>query len=186
MIRPWIKNNDYFDKISLGDAQLDLVSKLKSIKYLHGKNSIGFLVTQKLTNEVLQSIKSFSQLLDTSWIGSLNVKPEELKSTTKFEEMYNAELIIALGNLYENFVPMAVKIKNIGKPFITLSDKGTKLDEFANKAYVQQNVVVFLKQVLKALVDSPYVNENAENYAKIQARTQDILVSEEAREIAEQ
>ncbi|MFO7887754.1 MAG: FAD-dependent oxidoreductase [Eubacteriales bacterium] len=154
------------ENATLKEAQLELVSQLKSVKYINGKDSVGFLVSQRLTNEELSAVKEISETLETDMIGSLNIKKGEIDSTNKYEELYNTELILAVGNVYENFVPMAVKIKNLGKPYISISESGTRLDKFTEESY-QANLGKFFKEVLEAVE-----NEKAK-------------VSEEALKVAE-
>ncbi|MDW7668732.1 MAG: FAD-dependent oxidoreductase [Bacillota bacterium] len=144
------------EEATLKQGQLELISQLKSVKYINGKDSIGFLVSQRLTNEELEVVKEISETLDTDMIGSLNIKKGEIESTNKYEELYNTELILTVGNVYENFVPMGVKVKNLGKPYISISENGTRLDKFTEESY-QANLEKFFKEVLQATK-----NENAE------------------------
>jgi len=152
---------------TLKEGQLELISQLKSIKYINGKDSIGFLVSQRLTNEELAVVKEISETLETDMIGSLNIKEGEIESTNKYEELYNAELILTVGNVYENFVPMGVKVKNLGRPYISISQKGTRLDKFTEESY-QVDLEKFFKEVLKAVEnESADVTENALKVAKV-------------------
>jgi len=123
------------------------MSQLKSVKYVNGQNSIGFLVSQKLTNEELSKIKEIGDALETDMIGSMDVKEEEITSTNKYDELYNTELVIAVGDVYESFVPMGVKIKNLGKPYVSISECGTRLDKFTPESY-QVSLKDFFEEVL--------------------------------------
>ncbi len=138
------------EEATLKQGQLELISQLKSVKYINGKDSIGFLVSQRLTNEELEVVKEISETLDTDMIGSLDIKEGEIESTNKYEELYNTELILTVGNVYENFVPIAVKVKNLGKPYISISENGTRLDKFTEESY-QANLEKFFKEVLQAI-----------------------------------
>ncbi len=135
---------------TLKEGQLELISQLKSVKYINGKDSIGFLVSQRLTNEELTVVKEISETLETEMIGSLNIKKGEIESTNKYEELYNTELILTVGNVYENFVPMGVKVKNLGKPYISISQNGTRLDMFTDESY-QTDLEKFFKEVLEVV-----------------------------------
>src|SRR6056297_321248 len=151
---------------TLKEGQLELISQLKSVKYINGKDSVGFLVSQRLTNEELSVVKEISETLETGMIGSLNINKGEIESTNKYEELYNAELILTVGNVYENFVPMGVKIKNLGKPYISISEEGTRLDMFTEE-YYQTNLGNFFKEVLEAVEnEKAKVSEEALKVAK--------------------
>lgn len=150
--------------ISLEDAKIEFVSKLKSIKYLYGKDSIGFLVTQRLTNEELALIKELSAQLETEMIGSLNVEGSNIQSTVKYEELNNAELILAVGNVYESFAPMGVKIKNLRRPLISISTNGTRLDNFSDASYQASNLETLFTNVLAILSGKAVENPTNDDY----------------------
>jgi len=146
--RPSVKIKSVNTDISFEDVKIEFVLKLKSIKYLHGKDSIGFLVSQSLTNEELALVRELSTQLETNMIGSVNVTGSDAQSTVKYEELNNAELILAVGNVYESFAPMGVKIKNLKRPLISVSTNGTRLDHFSNASYQAQNLETLFTDVL--------------------------------------
>jgi formate dehydrogenase major subunit len=184
IITPIIKSEGERKVICFQEAGLDFVSKLKSIKYLNGKDSIGFLVSQKLTNEELKAIKEIAKELETEMTGSINIKEKEIQSTTKFDELHNAELIISIGNVYESFTPIGVKIKNLKKPSISISTEGTRLDKFSEASYQKKDMAFFLKAVIKELIANNTSLSKASNYEALKEKVADIAVEEDAKSFA--
>ncbi len=137
-------------------------SKLKSTKYAKGDNRIGFIVSQQLTNEDYEMIAKIAHSLGTQYLGSKDVKHQEVTSTIKFEELPNTELIITVGEVYESFAPMGVKIKNLGVPYISLSEKGTRLDQFTKQALQVDSLESLLESWLNAIENN---NKNQEDMA---------------------
>jgi formate dehydrogenase major subunit len=185
IINPVIRTKNIPKEVTLDDAILEMTSKLKSIKYLNGRNSIGFLASQQLTNEELGLLKQMSQALDTDMTGSINVKDIEIQSTAKFDELYNAELIISVGDVYENFVPMGVKIKNLQKTAISISSSGTRLDKFVKTAYRELDLELFFKKVLKALLVQEKAQSKDEDYEKLEKMTEDIELDSNSKSFAD-
>jgi len=166
LTKSFIRKNDELIEAELDEAVLEFMSQLKSVKYVNGKDSIGFLVSQKLTNEQLQKIKEISSALETDMIGSLDVKEEEIISTNKYEELYNTELILTVGDVYESFAPMGVKIKNLGKPYVSISENGTRLDKFTAESY-QLALKDFFEEVLTVVKgESNDVSKEAKKLAE--------------------
>lgn len=168
IVRPKVKVKGVATDISFEDAKIDFVSKLKSIKYLHGKDSIGFLVSQRLTNEELGLVRKLSTHLETDMIGSINISGEDTRSTVKYEELNNAELILAVGDVYESFAPMGVKIKNLNRPLISVSTEGTRLDHFSIASYQTKDLETLFKDIIGYLTGKNkdgLANDQAEQIA---------------------
>jgi NADH dehydrogenase/NADH:ubiquinone oxidoreductase subunit G len=104
-----------------------------------------------LTNEELGLIRKISAHLETDMIGSINLSGEDTGSTVKYEELNNAELILAVGDVYESFAPMGVKIKNLNRPLISVSAEGTRLDHFSIGSYQAKDLETLFTDVLSIL-----------------------------------
>ncbi len=169
---PYQNRNNQKHIISYDEAVQSATSKLKAIKYQNGRNSIGFLVSQRLTNEELSLVKELAKCLDTDLLGSIKIKDSEIQSTVKYDELYNGELLITIGNVYENFPPMGVKVKNIGKPILSISESGTRMDQFAVQSFNSQNLTELMEEVLTVVKGgapatvSPEARAIAESYGK--------------------
>lgn len=197
IIEAMIKNGAELEKSTIEKSVLNLATKLKSIKMLNGENSIGFLVSQKLTNEEYAIIEKASKALNTNMIGSMNIEKESgieevlgvNASTNSLEELENTDMILAVGDIYENFAPAGVRIKSLSKPLASISANGTRLDSFADQSYNVGDDLGFLKEVTKSIIEQGFVNEGAIkestiNYEKLKTSLNEVLPSENAIELA--
>ena len=182
---PLINSGNKFIETDFNSAELDFASKLKSIKYLNGKDSIGFLISPNLTNEELGLVKKIADSLETEMVGSLNLKSSDIQSTTKFEELYSTDMVVSVGNIYENFAPLGVKIKNIKKPIVSISTAETRMDKFASISYKEKDVFGFFKRAIKALIENDSSLVGAENYHKIHDLVDEAKVTEAEEKFVE-
>lgn len=146
-------------ELSFDGAAFDLASKLKSIKYMNGKDSIGIIAGKNLTNEEILILKKMSEILDTKYVGT--IKTTTYRSTCESEEIYNADMVVAVESIYENFFPMGVFVKNEAKKLYTVSASGTKIDEFADHVNITGNNASFLQSVIKSILDNEHYNDES-------------------------
>ncbi|BEP28247.1 FAD-dependent oxidoreductase [Helicovermis profundi] len=158
LIKPYERVNESKNQLSWMNAENDLISKLKSIKYTNGSDSIAFVVSQSLTNEELSKVKEISRVLDTKYISAIDIS--KFNSSNSFEEIYSADMLIAVGSVYENFVPMGIKMKMNSEKLITISDEGTKLDEFSKEKYITELNLEFFEEVLKSIILQNEIKED--------------------------
>lgn len=193
VLSPMIKNNDQFSTATWIDAKIDFTTKLRSSRYLNGKDSVGFIVSQRLTNEEYSAIRKISKSLNTDMIGIMSTERESsiegLLGDNSLDELYNTDLIVAVGKVYENFPPAGVKIKSIDKQLITISKEGSKLSEFADEIYAGDEQLKILKEITKGLidlelVDKNYTQSNNLDFEEMKKLLNDIVPSQEALEFA--
>lgn len=193
VLSPMIKNKNQFNAVKWMDAKIDFITKLKSSRYLNGKDSIAFIVSQKLTNEEYSIIKNISKALNTEMIGTMNINNEsgmeDMLGENSLEELYNTDLIVAVGKVYENFTPLGVKVKSFNKKLISVSEGSSKLNEFADEAYDVDKQLGFLKEIAKGLidldlVDKNYMRPNSLDFEEMKKLLNDIVPSQEALEFA--
>lgn len=171
------------NELCFDGAAYDLASKLKSIKYMNGKDSIGIIAGSRLTNEEILILKKMSEILDTKYIGTM--EKITYSSTCEREEIYNADMVVAVESVYENFFPMGVFIKNESKKLYTVSASGTKLDEFANQPYKTGDNAAFWHGVIKSILDggnykAELAAANGIDIEAVKKVIEDISVSSEA------
>ena len=144
-------------ELDFAGAEYDLASKFKSIRYINGKDSIGIIAGQNLTNQELAKLKKLSQVLETKYRAT--VDSTTYKSTCQTEELLNADMVIAVETVYENFFPMGVMLKNEVKNLHTVSASGTKLDEFTANINKTKGNADFIKGMIKSILDGKNYNE---------------------------
>lgn len=168
--KPLIRKTENVEEASMQDALLHLVKKLQAVRAAYGKESIAFAVSPRLTNEEAFVIKKIAEKLDTDVVGSFSLDSQSgLKeilgydaSTTSFDELYSADMILSVGKVAENHPVMGIKIKNAasGKAkLVSISSEKTRAEEWASVCGSTSNDLGFLKGIIKALIDMGYVNE---------------------------
>jgi len=160
----------YGEKVSKNLALNHVVKKLQSIRGMYGKDSIGVLVSPRFTTEELFVLKKIADKLGTSLTGSFVLEGGDgLKnlfgynaSANGYDEIYSTDLILSLGNIYENHPVMGMKMRRAykkGKKIISVSKEGTRLDDIADISYSPEDNLNFLKGLIKVLIEQGYVNE---------------------------
>jgi formate dehydrogenase major subunit len=144
-------------ELDFAGAEYDLASKLKSLRYINGKDSIGIIAGQNLTNEELAKLKKLSGILETKYTGTVDTTA--YKSTCETEELLNADMVIAVETVYENFLPMGVMLKNEVKNLHTVSAAGIKMDEFTENINKTKGNAEFFKGMIKSILDNKYYTE---------------------------
>src|SRR5690606_7986500 len=138
----------------------------------YGEDKVAFVVSPKLTNEELLTIKSIVKELDSHYKGSFTIDEEpgiervlgKNQSTINFEQLDAADLIVSVGQLYEHHPSMGMKLRRLSnnKNIISASIEPTKANKWAAKADVQ-HYEAFFAQVLKALIDKDVIKADLLN-----------------------
>jgi len=162
-----MKNN--YETISLDVALYETSKRLRSIQNMYGDNQIAFVVSPKLTNEELLTIKAVANELNTKIKGSFTIDKEpgieavlgNNKSTITFDELDASDLIISVGQLYEHHPAAGMKLRRLSKSrkIISVSTAATKTDKWADKAEVN-DYEVFFSRVLKALIEKGVIKKD--------------------------
>lgn len=199
--RPLVKKNGKFAETSWDDALLYTVKKLQAVRAARGENSIAIIASPRLTNEESYLLKKqLSEKLDTDLIGSFDIDtPSGLEevfgynaSTNSFDELYAADLIVAVGKVAEHHPVMGVKLKKAvegGSKLISINNEKTRAQEWAAISYNPSNDLGFFKAVLKALFELGFVKEDlvgrkAAGMEELKKTLEPVEVTDRAREIA--
>ncbi|MDD3439019.1 MAG: molybdopterin-dependent oxidoreductase, partial [Clostridiaceae bacterium] len=140
------------------------------IKGQYGKNSVAVFMSPKFTNEEAYLTKKISEKLDTGIIGTLSAKEESgIKgilgcnaSANSYDELYNTDLIITVGDVAENHPVLGIKIKDAAKrsKLVSISNSDTRLAEHADVALKIENNIKFLKSFVKSLIDQKFADKD--------------------------
>lgn len=198
--KPVIKRADGTSEVSWDEALLYFVKKLQSIRAAYGKNSIAFAVSPRLTNEEAFVVRKIAEKLDTDVVGSFSLSGASgLKdvlgydaSTTSFDELHSADLILSVGKVAENHPVAGIKMKNAASKrakLVTISNEKTRAEEWAAASYNPENSLDFLKGMLNALIELGFVNEKAvsgiaNGYDELKSFAAGASVSPEIKKIA--
>ncbi|WP_271628824.1 NAD(P)-binding protein [Caldicellulosiruptor sp. DIB 104C] len=198
ILAPLIKVNGELSKTTFDQALIETAKKLQAIRASYGKDSIAIIASQRLTNEEALLLTKLAQKLDTTVIGSFNLRESVLDrifglnaSTNSFDEIYSTDLIVAVGKVAENHAVMGAKLKKaveLGAKLVTINNGETRADEWAIAKYKINNTV-FFKATIKALfemkaVDEDYVSKIAVNLDELKDDVKNVEVTDEASEFA--
>lgn len=172
ILKPAINKDGIHVEAQWNEAISLLVKRLQLVRGKYDKDSIGFLVSPSLSNEEAFIIKRIAQSLDTKILGSLSFnEASPLKtmlgydaSPNSFDEIYETDLVISFGQIAENYPVIGAKMKlaaEKGVKLISISENKTRLQEWADKAYIINKSTRNLKGVVKVLINLGYTSEEA-------------------------
>lgn len=198
ILEPKVKIKGNFETITFDAAVYEVAKRLRSIQNLYGQNSIAFAVSPKLTNEELKKLYSVSKELDTDLTGSFLLDKEsgietvlgENKSTVTLDELSASDLIITVGQVYEQHPSIGILLKKTAQRTKMMSAclKSTRMTDWAEKLDVE-NYEVFFAGVLKELLENGHIKEDIlnkyTNSAKLKSAVAKVSVTPSMKKAAE-
>ena len=160
------------------EANLEVVKRLQAILAIHGKDSIGVVVSPRLTNEELFVAGKLADALQTSVKTSFSVNGgsglEAVfgydASTNSFAELNNSDFVLTVGEIKGNHPVMDFKIR---------------ATEIASVAWpADGDVKAFVKALLE-LADEQQLAAKADGSAELKASLAGVKVTEAAKALAE-
>jgi len=197
ILNPMIRKDGKLVEVSFKEAMLYVVRKAQSLNLLYGKEALGVSISDRYTNEEIYLASHFARnVLDTKNVMSFNVNKSGLKkvlgydaSTNTINELYKTNMILSLGaNVIEDHTIVGLKIKKAvdsGVSLFNINDKKTKIDDWAKESAYPENVLGFLKEITKALIDLGANPKKANGFEELKASLENVVVSDEAKKYAE-
>ncbi len=199
LTKPLIRKDGELQEVSWDEALLYTSKKAQSVGALHGNDSLALSISDRYTNEEIHLISKFGRdLLKTDNIASFNASRSGLKdvlgydaSTNTFEELGLADTIILVGSNIMRHHPIAgFKIKKAteaGAKLVVVNPEETRIDEYASVKVTPSNDLGFLKEILKALIESGKApnTDTSQGFEELKASLANVKVSAEAANIAE-
>lgn len=193
-MKPFIMTNNQIKESNYDDAILYAAKKSQSINLLYGNNSIGIVVSGEYTNEEAYIIKKFGEdILNTSNLYTNSSKSRGIKdimgydaSTNTLNQLSNTDYILLIGgDMYEDYLTVAMKIKNAVKKGAKLNIIGKEkspLDKYCDIKTEQDDILYgILKHIMN---NSGEKFESIHGYKKLRDSLENTEVSELARKIA--
>jgi formate dehydrogenase major subunit len=171
LVKPIIRRGDNTVEAEFDDAIALAAKKLQLIRGQYGKDSVAMFISPKFTNEEAYVAKKIADKLDTEIIGTMSVKEESgIKevlgcnaSTNSYDELYNTDLIISIGDVAENHPVLGINMKDAAAKrakLVSISNSDTRLAEHANVALKIENNMEFLKSFIKSLIDQKFADKD--------------------------
>lgn len=198
IINPTVKINNKKEDISFDIAIYEVSKRLRSIQDMYGENSIGFVVSPKLTNEELKTIDNISKELNTNLKGSFLFENESGiedvlgidTNSAKFDELSSSDLIISVGEVYEQHPSLGIMTKKIAQKskIVSAVTKKSRMDDWAEKINVD-NYENFAAKLLKSLIDNETISVDSlnkiENGKELIKSLEKLDIESELKQVAE-
>ncbi|HWR55876.1 MAG TPA: FAD-dependent oxidoreductase [Negativicutes bacterium] len=182
LMQPAIKRNGEFVQVDWKEANLEIVKRLQAISAIHGRDSIGVVVSPRLTNEELFVAGKLADALQTSVKTSFSVNGgsglEAVfgydASTNSFAELNNSDFILTVGDMKSNH------------PVMDFVFRAAEIvpREWPASLSGADDVKAFVKALLE-LADEQQLAAKADGYAELKASLASVKVTEAAKALAE-
>ncbi len=164
LVKPIIRRTDNTVEAEFDDAIALAAKKLQLIRGQYGKNSVAVFMSPRFTNEEAYVAKKIAEKLDSEAVGTMSFKEESgMKtvlgcnaSTNSYDELYNTDLIVSIGDVAENHPVLGINLKDAAinrAKLVSISNSDTRLAEHAHVALKTENNMEFLKSFIKSLID---------------------------------
>ncbi|BBB89826.1 MAG TPA: FAD-dependent oxidoreductase [Methylomusa anaerophila] len=184
LTQPVIKRHGQFVQADWNEANLEVVKGLQAIAAIHGKDSIGVVVSPRLTNEELFLAGKLADAVQTTVKTSYTVNGgsglDEVfgydASTNSYAELDNSDFVLTVGDVKGNHPVLDFKIR---------------VAELANAEWPQSltstaDVKAFVKALLDlGVTDEKKVAAKAEGFAELKASLAAVQVSDAAKSLAQ-
>lgn len=184
LIQPVIKRKGQFIGADWHEANLEVVKRLQAIAAIHGSDSVGVVVSPRLTNEELFVAGKLAEAVQTTVKTSFSVNGGSGldavfgydASTNSYAELANSDLVLTVGDIKENHPVLDFKLRTAG---ITHMEWPKSLSGTAE-----------VKGFIKALLDLGAVDEQkmaarADGFAELKASLTDLPVSGAIKDLAQ-
>ncbi|HYE82860.1 MAG TPA: NAD(P)-binding protein [Clostridia bacterium] len=171
LTKPVIRRGGNAVEAEFDDAVAIAAKKLQLIRGQYGKDSVAVLISPKFTNEEAYVVKKIANKLDTGVTGTMSVNEGSgleavlgcNASTNSYDELYNTELIISIGDVAENHPVLGINMKDAavkGARLVSISNCDTRLAEHSDVALKIDDNTGFMKSFIKSLIDQKYADKD--------------------------
>lgn len=194
LTKPLIRKNGELVETSWHEAFVYTAKKVQSIFIKSGRDKVGVSISDRYTNEEAIVFKKLGDILGAN-IFSFNNRKSGLESVfgidaspNTIDELLSTNLILLVGFVPKDNPVILLKIRQAiknGAKLIAVNPETLPIPG-AEKFVAPENNVTFLKEIAKALIDAGKVPAIAEGFEEFKASLENTVVSDEAKEIAEQ
>ncbi|MFZ5969507.1 MAG: molybdopterin-dependent oxidoreductase [Bacillota bacterium] len=196
---PLIRKGGELVETTWEEAILHTAKKAQSLTLLYGSDAVAVSISDRYTNEEIYLIsKGVQKVLKTDKICCFNRVHGGIQdvlgydaSPNTFDELLSTDTILLMGSdIMSNHTIVGLKIKKAvkrGAKLIVINPFDAQADEWAYKKIVPENSLAFLKEMMKALIDSGCrpSTDKATGFEELEGALNAVTVSPQAKEIAE-
>ncbi len=184
LVEPTVRRNGQMVPVDWAEAELEVVKRLQAIVAAHGRDSVGIVVSPRLTNEELFAAGKLAEALQTSVKTSYTVNGgsglEEVfgydASTNGYAEIANCDYVLTVGKIRENHPVLDFKIRLAGVTH----------EEWPESLAMLADLKGFSKALLElGAVDESRVTAIANGYPEFKASLADVDISDTVSKLAQ-
>ncbi len=197
--KPLIRKDGKLEEVSWEEALRHTAKKTQSLRLLHGNNALAVAVSDRYTNEdIFMAARFGKEVLETKNICSFNSMSTGIKdvlgcdaSTNTFDEVLSTDTIVLVGSdIMKNHTIMGLKTKKAvenGAKLVVINPFDSQVDEWANLKVNPENSVLFIKEIIKELIDQGFKPKvgSAVGFDELVKDLEEVVVSSKAKEIAD-
>ena len=194
---PLIREYGEFRPAGWDEAFRAALAGLKKVQARYGRDSVGVLIADRMTNEEIYQSLRLADSLGTKSVYSANIYDggvEEIFgldcSTNTYQELADTNCILVLAaDVPSYYAMLALPVQQAkfcrgAKLLLAAADGWNGFNFIADRRAVMEDDTRFVKEILKDCIDNGCVPENATGFEKLKASLTDVVPGEEARAFA--
>ena len=194
---PLIRKDGELVPASFGDAYADGLKNIKAIQDKYGKDSVGVLIADRMTNEETYSALRMAKALGTDSIYSANIYNGGVEevfgfdgSTNAYQELSGTQCVFCVAvDVPSYYAMLALPIQEAkfvhgAKLLVAAADGWNGFNFIADRRGVMEDDTRFMKEVVKDCIDNGCVPENAVGFEELKASLANVVPGEEAKAFA--
>jgi formate dehydrogenase major subunit len=195
--KPLVRKNGQLEEVSWEEAILYTARKSQSLHLRYGENAVATMISGKYYNETIYLIKKMAnESFNTEYVYSTKGYERGLKdifgydaSTNLMAELDRTDMIVTIGTqIMERQPVMGVRIRKAagaGAKLMVINKEVTKADEWADRAYYNNNDVSLLLGVAKYLLENHTPSRPVDGLEAFTASLEKAHISDKAKEIGQ-
>ncbi|MTI55363.1 FAD-dependent oxidoreductase [Geosporobacter ferrireducens] len=197
--KPLVRKEGVLQEVSWEEAVLYTAKKAQSLSLLYGSSSLALSISDRYTNEeIYLATQLGKKVLNTENTCSFSRVSGGIKdvlgydaSTNTFDELLATDTILLIGSdIMRDHTIIGLKIKKAvrqGAKLIVINPFDSLADEWAYKKVRIENDIVFLKEMVKAVIDGgvKFQKDQVLGFEELKKSLENIVVRETVKEIAQ-
>ena len=197
--KPLVRKEGVLQEVSWEEAVLYTAKKAQSLSLLYGSSSLALSISDRYTNEEIYLATQLGQkVLNTENICSFSRIAGGIKdvlgydaSTNTFDELLATDVILLIGSdIMRDHTIIGLKIKKAvrqGAKLIVINPFDSMVDEWAYKKVTVENDIVFLKEMVKSLIEEGFApdGDKAWGFEELKKSLKNTIARKIAKEITQ-
>jgi len=194
---PLVRKKDDLFSVEWNQAFEVAMNGIKKVQNQYGKDSVGVLIADRMTDEEIFEALRLAEALGTKNVYSANIYNggvEEIFgldcSTNTYQELANTDCVLVVAADVPSYYAMLAlpvqqaKYGHGAKLLVAAADGWNGFNFIADRRAIMEDDTRFLKEMLKDCIDSGCIPSNATGFEDLKVSLKDIVPSKEASDFA--